>query len=171
MTTLLFERVRPRAALCPADLQGGPPAELGAIAGAEGCAPGGSAGVVVSSSCVLPPALVRAFLDAGALAVVLPAESWQDHWVGPPGTDLLDFFVAFYAELHRLLAQPVEGEGAEDSKQPLRRPHGQVVREALRAAAGVVPALARAFVSVTPPPPSEACPGLDVRGRLRSKTR
>ena len=167
VTTLLFERVRPRAALCPADLQGGPPAELGAVAGAEGCARGGSTGVVVSSSCALPPALVRAFLDAGALAVVLPAESW----VVPPGTDLLDFFVAFYAELHRLLAQPVEGEGADDSKQPLRRPHGQVVREALRAAAGVVPALARAFVSVTPPPPSEASPGLDVRGRLRSKTR
>ena len=95
---------------------------------------------MVTSGAPLPAALVRALLNAGALAVVLPGECV------PRVADLPGFFTAFYGELHRLLAPPLE---ALPGRPP--RPPGQVVREALRAAGGLVPALARAFACVEPP--------------------
>jgi len=145
VTTLLFERVRPRAVLDPSSLRCGGGTEFGAAAGAEGSGDGssgkgGGSGVVVTSGAPLPAALVRALLNAGALAVVLPGECV------PRVADLPGFFTAFYGELHRLLAPPLE---ALPGRPP--RPPGQVVREALRAAGGLVPALARAFACVEPP--------------------
>ena len=88
---------------------------------------------MVTSGAPLPAALVRALLNAGALAVVLPGECV------PRVADLPGFFTAFYGELHRLLALPLE---ALPARPPKKRPPGQVVREALRAAGGLVPALA-----------------------------
>ena len=145
VTTLLFERVRPRAVLDPSSLRCGGGTEFGAAAGAEGSGDGssgkgGGSGVVVTSGAPLPAALVRALLNAGALAVVLPGECV------PRVADLPGFLTAFYGELHRLLAPPLE---ALPGRPP--RPPGQVVREALRAAGGLVPALARAFACVEPP--------------------
>ena len=147
VTTLLFERVRPRAVLDPSSLRCGGGTEFGAAAGAEGSGDGssgkgGGSGVVVTSGAPLPAALVRALLNAGALAVVLPGECV------PRVADLPGFFTAFYGELHRLLALPLE---ALPARPPKKRPPGQVVREALRAAGGLVPALARAFACVEPP--------------------
>ena len=97
---------------------------------------------MVTSGAPLPAALVRALLNAGALAVVLPGECV------PRVADLPGFFTAFYGELHRLLALPLE---ALPARPPKKRPPGQVVREALRAAGGLLPALARAFACVEPP--------------------
>jgi len=96
---------------------------------------------VVTSGAPLPAALVRALLNAGALAVVLPGEGV------PRVADFPGFFTAFYGELHRLLAPPLEAFPG----RPPKRPPGQVVCEALRAAGGLVPTLARAFACVDPP--------------------
>jgi hypothetical protein len=162
VTTLLFERVRPRAVLGPGSLRSEGTLEFRAAADAEGVGDG----VVVASGTPLPAALVRALLDAGALAVVLPGEGV------PRGADLPSFFTAFYGELHRLLALPPEGPPGQLQK----RPPGQVVREALRAAGGFVPTLARAFACVEPPmevegPRGAAAAGVGVgSGRFRSNT-
>ena len=124
---------------------------------------------MVTSGAPLPAALVRALLNAGALAVVLPGECV------PRVADLPGFFTAFYGELHRLLhrllAPPLEALPG----RPPKRPPGQVVREALRAAGGLVPALARAFACVEPPrqaggPSSAAAVGGGGAGSGRSST-
>ena len=94
---------------------------------------------MVTSGAPLPAALVRALLNAGALAVVLPDEGV------PRVADFPGFFTAFYGELHRLLAPPLEAFPG----RPPKRPPGQVVCEALRAAGGLVPT--RAFACVDPP--------------------
>ena len=94
----------------------------------------------MTSGAPLPAALVRALLNAGALAVVLPGE-------GVPRVADFPGFTAFYGELHRLLAPPLEAFPG----RPPKRPPGQVVCEALRAAGGLVPTLARAFACVDPP--------------------
>ena len=110
---------------------------------------------MVTSGAPLPAALVRALLNAGALAVVLPGECV------PRVADLPGFFTAFYGELHRLLALPLLVDVAPSGKFLCESFHraggvpavmGELLAAGLLLAGGgrVAPA-ARLWCSAAPP--------------------